>query len=103
MSFSASLTLLTMIFSRSIHQNYLMSGYYEPNARELKNTHGPFPWMEFILHLGSQKLNNNHNHYVRVMTDADKGNSAQTSEFGKLLPGVQTKICSGTDHLGKHV
>ena len=36
MSFSASLTLLTIIFFRSAHQNYLMSGYYKPNAGELK-------------------------------------------------------------------
>ena len=65
-----------MIFSRSIHQNYLISGYYEPNARELKNTHGLFPWMEFILRLGSQILNNHHNNYVCVRTDADTGGSA---------------------------
>ena len=65
-----------MIFFRSAHQNYLMSGYYKPNARELKNTHGPFPWMEFILHLGNQILNNHHNNYLCVMTDSDKGNSA---------------------------
>ena len=64
-----------MIFSRSIHQNYLMSGYYAPNARELKNRHGLFPWMEFIVHWGRQIFNNNQNNYVYVMTDPDKGNS----------------------------
>lgn len=74
-----------------------MSGHYEPNARELKNIHGRFHGWNLYCTWGV-RYNNNRNNYVCVMTDVDKGNSAQTSEFGKLLPGVQTKIRSGTDH-----